>query len=137
MGIERFNIDEQPTAGRPRVLALRGDAGELAVHVLRENGSLWLYATGPRGGDRGMVVIPTRRAGALAEWLRDGCRNAAPSTTGALWIEDDGEGNLRAIVAERAGRRDRWTLKLDAEMHAELTTCLSSWAETMKHAPVS
>lgn len=137
MEVERFNIDDVPDHGRPRVAEFRDKCGRLAVHVERDSGALWLFAEGPAGGDRGHVVFPVRMAARLGEWIAEGCRNAAPSTSGVFYLDQvDGLTKRRICVAARAGlaRRSRWYMPIEGDALDELLLCLRSWSETMLRA---
>lgn len=125
--VEGFTPD--PTHGRPRLVEFRGREGRLSVHVERETKALWLFASGPKDGDRGHVVFPVTMAARLVEWLAGGMRNAAPSTTGVLWIEGPRADERMVVVAKDALHRSKWQMQFDPKAESVLTTLLREWAE--------
>lgn len=120
--VERFTPN--PEHGRPMVASFTGREGRLAVHCSREDGSLWLFAEGPKGGDRGTVVVPVRQAGAVLAWVDDeDAETMMPSTgRGYLALRYGG-----VMVGVPGWSRD-WRMKLDPVVREELRTCLREWA---------
>lgn len=117
-----------PTHGRPRVLALTGREGRLAVHIQRDDGSLWLFASGPKGGDRGKVVVATRVADKLAAWIADECADTF-HYTGRGWITlRPGPDGDRTVVVGTSGLSRTWKMRLDPASLAILVECLHGWA---------
>lgn len=118
--VERFDISRVPEHGRPKVAEFTGREGSVAVHCSREDGSLWLFAKGPAGGDRGGLAVPLESAGELWLWAE----NPTPlMPVGGGWLAVR-RGKLH--VAAR-GRRALVMVFDDAAL-AELLTCLRSWA---------
>lgn len=137
--VERFDISQVPDHGRPRVMELRGKPGVLGLHCKRDDGSLWLFAVGPAGGDRGEVVVPVRYAPQLAAWLDGEARGAMPSTMGVLYLDPpdhwpsyrtwpDGAERM-LVVRKRAGLSSKWEMPLDAAATDKLLTALREWEE--------
>lgn len=130
--IEHFDVNEHPDHGRPQAVGFSGREGTLNVHISREDGSLWMFADGPSGGDQGHVVIPVRLAGQIRTWLGSDYEGAMPSTSGALWLDlrDDAPGRT-LVIARAAGVRRRWQMKLDPNAVREFDACLRQWSEAV------
>ena len=122
--------EANPEHGRPCILTLTGEPGQLAVHVDREDRSLWLFATGPRGGDRGRWVCPVTRAGAMALWTQDpgvgfyGAEHHLRIRDGELWL-------FRSVHDQRTWFR----MQLTPEAREMLLLCLREWAHVAQGAP--
>jgi hypothetical protein len=130
---ERHEAD--PTHGRPRILTIKGREGEVSVHVDRESKALWLFATGPRGGDRGRWAVAPSRTTEVQHWLA----GVHEPIYGA-------EHYLRVVERARTGARvrqlelfksamGRWfTLELDGDAEAELRLAVGTWVEACEAA---
>lgn len=116
--VERF--EPNPDHGRPKIVSFKGRAGTLAIHVERDSGTLWLYPTGPSGGDRGQVVFSPARAAAAAEW----CMAPEELLVGVRgWIALRG-----GVLHVDGGARQRLHLQLDGESTTALLECVDAWA---------
>lgn len=137
VAVERFAPD--PTAGRPRVAEFRHRVGRLAVHCSREDGSLWLFATGPSGGKRGEVVVPLRRAGDLVAWLDADERGKVFSGGRAYLVlrESPPPDVAATVVVGGANGTRRLSVPFDAHALAELRACLREWALAAGRVPCS
>lgn len=128
MKIERHDIAEHPEHGRPRILTIEGKEGALHVHVERERGTLFIYAIGPMGGDRGRVVIGAPRAHEVRQWLRSGERPLYGGDGVYLWLT-----NWRDERIVRMGKSSVsskvWRMVIDDEAEAVLRECLTAWAD--------
>lgn len=126
VAIERFDISQVPDHKRPRVMEMRHyKSGTLAVHCSREDGSLWLFALGPRGGDRGHVVVPIRRADELAVWLDGDLSENFVGGAGLIRIRD---GSL--VIRDRKATKV-FAMQLDEKDQAEFATCLREWVRAV------
>jgi hypothetical protein len=126
--VERFDVNEKPDSGRPRIVEFRGREGTLAVHVSRGDGSLWLFALGPRGGDRGTVAVSVPRAVALLAWL-DG--ETTGFYAGGTWIRwrETGDGEPFELIVAKSVMGRHWRMRFDAPARDELLACLRGWAQ--------
>lgn len=147
--VERFNIDEHPEHGRPLVVRFTGKKGRLDVRVERSNGALWIFATGPMGGERGRVAISPRRAGdaiAFTEAGPDGRYVLGGAdyrfTLRRPWRERevDTETTDRLVSMTKGSSMNSFTLRFERAQLDELFTCLRQWAgaslATVLDAPV-
>jgi hypothetical protein len=121
--VERFDISLVPDHGRPEVVRFTGQAGVVQVHCDREDGSLWLFAKGPRGGERARVTVPVRLAGDVLGWLERADGEYMPSTGGRLKVKYVGTAP-RVVVLGREGL----SLPVGEEALGEFRTCLREWA---------
>ena len=120
--IETFP-NPDPTHGRPRLAALSGPEGELAIHVERESKTLWLFANGPKGGDRGKVIVPVRHAGRLVEWIDAGGDQAfGPGGEGYMVLRDG------KLVVSVVGWRRSWQIALSDVDREGFLGILRQWA---------
>lgn len=119
--VERFVPN--PDHGRPRVASFSGPEGKLSVHCAREDGTLWLFADGPRGGARGEAVVPIRRAADMLRWL-DQPTALMPTSRGVASLRD-GELYLGAPGFTRP-----WKMRLDPAATDAFKLCLREWATT-------
>lgn len=135
--VERFNIDEHPEHGRPLVVRFTGKKGRLEVRVERSNGALWIFATGPQGGERGQVVVSPTRAGdaiAFTEAGPDGRYVLGGSdyrfSIRRPWRdrEVDNVTTDRLVSMTRGTSLNSFTLRFEAPQLDELFTCLREWA---------
>jgi hypothetical protein len=117
--IERFAPD--PSHGRPRVMALSSKAGTLNVHVQVEDRSLWLFAVGPAGGNRGDLAFGTKRAGEVLAWTQAPERPLG-GVRGYMVIRNG------SLIVGMGGWSRQWQMKLDDAARDELLTWLSEWA---------
>lgn len=130
--VEKFDISLVPGAGRPRIVSFTSREGELSVHCSREDGGLWLLASGPSHGDRGRVVVPVKAAESLAAWLDSECRDSFRSGYGdscTLMLGATTKG-ARAVALTKITTRynaSRWSMVLDADAEVELVACLREW----------
>lgn len=120
--ITRYDPDE--SHGRPLVMRIIGEEGQLAVHCDRETGGLWLFASGPRGGDKGGVVFGLKAAADVAAWAQEPTERPLVFN-GALLLRERAEGWKLHVVPRG---RPMWTITLDAAALEELRTCLREWA---------
>lgn len=116
--------ESNPEHGRPKIASFTAREGALAVHCNRDDGALWLFATGPAGGDRGQLVFPLRRAGELLAWTSQPA--ALLSGGGSGWM------SLRngVLVVGVSG----WSRQLKlpfGDAADELLLCLREWAQTV------
>lgn len=144
--VERFDVDaeEQRAVGRPRVAAFSvPKRGRFDARVQRDDGSLWLWAIGPSGGDRGRVVFGLKRAALVLDFANaitasnDG---GGPSLSGgeyALrvrrpWKDHavDEETTDRLVSVTKGLSLKPFTLRFDAAALDELATLLREWATT-------
>lgn len=133
--VDRFDPDAVPDHKRPRVMQFTAREGSLSVHCSRENGSLWIFATGPAGGDRGTMTVPVARAGDLLTWVgRSGERGAFQAGGASLSLRGQypgvkvAEGERLLVVSRSTGRRV-WRMRMDSEAADELLRCLVAWAK--------
>lgn len=122
------------TAGRPAILKLTTREGTLSVHVQREDRTLYLFAIGPSGGDRGMVVFAARRASDVLDWTSAGEGRANSGGGMLVWGEFTGDGS-RKLMVHAAGRRRPWAITLDPPAITTLIECLDAWAAAVGAAP--
>lgn len=138
--VERFDVDAVPDHRRPRVASFACREGALNVHVSRDDGSLWLFAQGPAGGDRGRMVIALKQAGDLREWLDVGSRPRAEASSRRMPF---GGGRTYLVLRDPPVRQpgvhvqvvvgvSGWTRRLilpfDVQGFDELMACLREWA---------
>jgi hypothetical protein len=113
--------------GRPKLASFSGPEGELACHVSREDGSLWLFAHGPSGGDRGFVLVQVGEAHRLGAWLDDGPAGAFhASASRSSWLELAAGSVTVASISTRYNMK-RWSLDLDDAAERQLRELLSAW----------
>lgn len=123
--IERFDVSLSDGT-RPKVAEFRSPDGTLAIHCSREDGSLWLFATGPRGGDRGHLALPLHRADAVTEWL-DHPDTVLRASGHYMTLR------VRTLIVRRPGvtGKDLQMIFADGDMAwEELQLALRTWAET-------
>lgn len=125
--VERFDVSKVPDHGRPRVVEFSAPEGRLALHVSREDGSLWLFGEGPRGGQHGPAVFPLSMAERMLTWLDGGAQGAAPSTMGVVWL-DRNEDERKLVIKKDAMHQRGLTMPFDSNAVKELTTALREWA---------
>lgn len=142
--VERFDVDQQPEVGRPLV-ARFGEKGKgsLNVRVQRDDGSLWLWAMGPQGGDHGHVAFGVNRARGVVDFANaitstDGRYGVGPSMGGgdyALRVRRpwkdraiDEETTDRLVSITKGMGMRSFALRFDAAALDELRTCLRTWA---------
>lgn len=123
--VERFDVSKVPDHGRPEVARFTGRTGSVAVHCSREDGSLWLFAKGPRGGERARVTVPVRLAGDVLAWQERHVEGSPMPCTGAGRLAIKGE----LPAAYIRGEREILYLPLGEAGAAEFATCLREWAE--------
>jgi hypothetical protein len=132
--VERFDVnsEEQRGFGRPRVVCFRvPKKGQIDVRVQRDDGSLWLWALGPAGGERGKVVVGVKRAAAVVEFVKadDGARYGAHLSGGEYrlgirrpWKDRavDEETTDRLVSFSKGTSMHPFTLRFDEAALAEL-----------------
>lgn len=129
--VARFTAD--PAHGRPRVAQFAGVNGKINVHCERSTGALWLFADGPRGGSRGIVVVAVARAGELLAWL-DGDRSRSFFGRDYLQIAAVPEdalseaGDRIVTIRKRSAWSEGLRMRFDAEAAEEFELCLREWA---------
>lgn len=121
-------IRPNPEHGRPVIALLTSRDGQVSINCARETGALWLFATGPYGGDRGHVVLGLSRADAVLAWLDapDGLLLGGASSS---WL------SLRGKVLHLGGRaaaRGGLKLTLDDDVRDEFLLCLREWASVAR-----
>jgi hypothetical protein len=131
--VERFDVSQATTSQRPRIVEFTSRAGTLSVHCSREDGSLWLFAVGPRGGGRGTLAFPVARAQALLEWTQDPQKvigGAEYKMYVKLWTVI-----IRKHTHILTDSDFRMVFAEDEDAFLELLTALRSWAEAaLAHA---
>lgn len=125
--VTRHDPAAHPDHGRPCILELKGKAGKLAVHVSRDDRSLWLFATGPSGGDRGRVCLATRLAPQLAEWLAGGCEGSFVLGGGSSNFMVGADVVSVWRITARYNRAS-WEMPLEPDVRAVLVEALHGWA---------
>lgn len=123
-----FDPALSPDSGRPRVLELHGPEGKLAVHCERATGALYVYATGPRGGDRGYVAFGQNRAGEVLA-LVEGADDGEALYGAGSWLE-----LTAARVELRPHAQHGWRMALVGDAREHLLTCLREWATAVRRA---
>lgn len=126
--VERFDITRHPEHGRPRVVEFRSPAGKLVVHCSRDDGSLWMFAVGPAGGDRGQVILPVRRVADVEAWVDGNRTTGLGGGKGYLLMRGD------FVLVRRIGVTRDWRMEFDAEGREELLTVLREWAAAVRAA---
>lgn len=122
--VRTFNINSLPDHHRrPCIAEFMDSGGKLAIHCDRDDGSLWLFATGPRGGDRGKIAFALSRAGFVRAWCQQGCVGAIYGAR--HWVNI----NVDHVEIHPHGRAERWKLTLSPDARAELVLAIRSWAE--------
>lgn len=124
--VERFDPADSPTAGRPCVLRLHGPEGTLAVHFERDTGWLWMFALGPRGGERGRLAVPNQRAAEAIAMIVSGERLYGGECW--MWIDRERE---RVVVRGTTVMAKGWSMKLDDDAVTALAGCVRRWADAM------
>lgn len=124
--VKLFDPARSPDSGRPVVLELHGPEGKLAVHCERGSNALYVYATGPRGGDRGYVAFGPKRAGEVLSLVAGADDGEALYGAGA-WLE-----LTAARVELRPHAQHGWRMTLVGEAREHLLACLREWAATAK-----
>lgn len=123
--VERFDINDEPTHGRPCIAMFTGRAGQLAVHCDRDDGTLWLFAHGPAGGNRGRLALGLQRAGEVLAWLDD--PTTLLSGVHAWMTLRDGK-----LYVRRNGSTVAWQMPFDPAGLAEFEGCLREWAAAVE-----
>lgn len=121
--------EPSPDAGRPCILRLSGKKGALAVHFELDTKALWLFGTGPAGGQYGPAVFPPSMAARVAEWAEDGGWKPAPSSMGVLlldWLNED-ERKLK-LTSSIGNSRAWWSMPIDSQACDVLLGCIREWA---------
>jgi hypothetical protein len=127
--VERFKPD--PMHGRPKIATFTTSEGELAVHCARDDGSLWVFAHGPRGGDRGECAWGLGRANEVLGWLDRDDRSPLYSSHGWLVVSARVVGGGVILSMFKGGSLRSFSISLDEAAHREFRTCLREWAEAV------
>jgi hypothetical protein len=147
--VERFDVnsEEQQGAGRPRVACFRvPKEGQIDVRVQRDDGSLWLWALGPAGGERGHIVLAMNRALMAVEFANaihatDERYGAGPGLSGGSnyalrvrrpWKDRaiDTETTDRLVSVTKGMGMASFTLRFDEAALDELATLMREWGAT-------
>jgi hypothetical protein len=123
--VQRFDVSQATTSQRPRIVEFTSPTGTLSVHCSREDGSLWLFAAGPRGADRGTLAFPVARAQALLDWTQDP-QKIIGGARYMMYVK------LWTVVIKKQTHvlRDfRMVFAEDEDAFLELLTALREWAE--------
>lgn len=128
--VQRF--EPEPSHGRPRIAEFAGPEGAFSVHCNREDGSLWLFASGPRGGERGRAAWGQHRADEMLAWLDHDDRSPLFGGEGLIYWFARIEGGARVLQMDTQGARRGFGLHLDPAAVDEFKVCLREWAEAVK-----
>lgn len=134
-GVTLERVPLNPEHGHPVVALLSGRDGQVSIHCSRANGELWLIASGPRGGDRGHVVIGIGRADAVLAWL-DAPEVLLPGSGNGSWMALRGKrGREPGDILHIGGRGRGLALTLGDDVRDEFLLCLREWATAAKAVP--
>lgn len=120
--VEFTEVVPTPDAGRPKVAALTSRRqGSLDIHLSRD-GSLWLFAVGPSGGNRGELHFRIADAPDLLKWMEAPDR-LLPAGHAWIKLEDDD-----TLIVGIPGHKRKWRLDLNHDAVIGFNRFIHAWA---------
>lgn len=121
------HLEPNSEDGRPCIRRFKAKEGELAVHVERDTGALWLFARGPLGGLRWTFPISIARVGEVLRWLDDPGTRLFTAGGVTISIRPGWDDSPLLVIGVR-GARGELVLPFDEDSYGAFRLCLCEWA---------